>query len=51
MISSETTWLVYSVLVAVFILQLVKIWHVNAEFIKNPVPEQSRYHFKQVAIL
>jgi NNP family nitrate/nitrite transporter-like MFS transporter len=51
MISSETTWLVYLVLVAVFVLQLVKIWHVNAEFIKNPVPKQSRYHFKQVAIL
>ncbi len=51
MISLETTWLVYFILVAVFVLQLVKIWHVNAEFIKKPVPEQSRYHFKQVAIL
>jgi len=51
LISLETSWAVYVVLVAMFGLQLVKIWHVNAEIIKNPVPEQHRYKFKQVAIL
>jgi NNP family nitrate/nitrite transporter-like MFS transporter len=51
LISTETTWMVYAILVSVFILQLFKIWQINAEFVKNPVPKQSRYHFKQVAIL
>jgi len=51
LISTEATWLVYAILVTVFVLQLFKIWQINAEFIKNPVPKQSRYHFKQVAIL
>ena len=51
LISLETSWAVYIALVAMFGVQLVKIWHVNAEIIKNPVPEQHRYKFKQVAIL
>ena len=51
LISLETSWAVYVALVAMFGVQLVKIWHVNAEIIKNPVPEQHRYKFKQVAIL
>ena len=51
LISTETTWMVYAILVSVFVLQLFKIWQINAEFVKNPVPKQSRYHFKQVAIL
>lgn len=51
MISIETTWLVYSTLVVVFVLQLIKTLQVNMEFIKNPLPKQSRYSFKQVAVL
>ena len=51
LISLETSWAVYVALIAMFGVQLVKIWHVNAEIIKNPVPEQHRYKFKQVAIL
>lgn len=51
LISLETSWAVYVALVAMFGVQLVKIWHVNAEIIKNPAPEQHRYKFKQVAIL
>jgi len=51
LISTGTTWMVYAILVSVFVLQLFKIWQINAEFVKNPVPKQSRYHFKQVAIL
>jgi len=51
MISLETAWIVYAVLMLVFMAQLVKIWQVNSEIVKNAVPEQSRYHFKQVVIL
>jgi NNP family nitrate/nitrite transporter-like MFS transporter len=51
LISLETSWAIYTTLVVLFGMQLAKIWHVNAEIIKNPVPEQHRYKFKQVAIL
>jgi len=51
MISLETAWIVYTTLMLVFMAQLVKIWQVNSEIVKNAVPEQSRYHFKQVVIL
>ncbi len=51
LISTEITQLVYAVLIAVFVLQLFKIWQINAQAIKNPVPKQHRYQFKQVAIL
>ena len=51
LISLETSWAIYITLVVLFGMQLAKIWHVNAEIIKNPVPEQHRYKFKQVAIL
>jgi NNP family nitrate/nitrite transporter-like MFS transporter len=51
LISVESAWVVYVILIAVFILQLVKTWHVNASSIKNPVPKQHRYKFKQIAIL
>ena len=51
LISVESTWVVYVILIAVFVLQLVKTWHVNVSSIKNPVPKQHRYKFKQIAIL
>ena len=51
MISLETAWIVYTALMLVFMVQLVKIWQVNSEIVKKAVPEQSRYHFKQVVIL
>ncbi len=51
LISLETTWAVYVSLGVMFVLQLTKIWHINAQVIKNPVPKQHQYKFKQVAIL
>jgi NNP family nitrate/nitrite transporter-like MFS transporter len=51
LITLETSWMVYIALVVMFGVQLLKIWHVNSEIIKNPVPRQHRYKFKQVAIL
>ena len=51
MISLETAWIVYTILMLVFMAQLVKIWQVNSEIVKNTIPKQSRYNFKQVVIL
>jgi len=51
LISLEAEIGVYLSLLLMFGIQLAKILQVNAEIIKNPVPEQHRYKFKQVAIL
>ncbi len=42
---------VYIVLVLVFVIQVLKTWTVNAQHLKNSVPKQHQYKFKQVAIL
>jgi len=50
-ISSSVEVVVYIALALIFIFQVVKTWQVNAEHLKNPVPKQHQYKFKQVAIL
>lgn len=51
LISESFTVSVYVSLVAIYLVQIYKIWDVNKTFIQNPVPKQQRYKFKQVAIL
>ena len=51
LISEAMTDIVYIVLAVVYIVQVWKIWHVNAHILKEAVPEMQRYKFKQVAIL
>ncbi|MBC8493894.1 MAG: MFS transporter [Candidatus Thioglobus sp.] len=51
MISASVELIVYATLVMIFLFQVYKTWQVNAEILKNPVPKQHQYKFKQVAIL
>jgi len=51
LIGSTTAYIIYAILAAVYLLQIWKIWHVNAHILKDPVPTMQRYKFKQVAIL
>ncbi len=46
-----TTYAVYAVLLALYLIQVWKIWQINGHLFKAPVPELHRYKFKQVAIL
>ncbi len=49
---SETTmWIFMGILVIMMIFNLQQIWHVNAEHLREGVPEIQKYPFKQVAIL
>lgn len=51
MLTEATTYSVYAILTATYLLQIAKIWSVNKHIFKEPVPEMHRYKFKQVAIL
>lgn len=51
LINEATSDIIYLVLVAIYLVQVWKIWHVNSHILKEPVPEMQRYKFKQVAIL
>ncbi len=51
MISALAEGVIYAVLGMIFAFQVARIWSVNAAIIKNPVPKQQCYQFKQVAIL
>jgi NNP family nitrate/nitrite transporter-like MFS transporter len=51
LISEGVTNSIYLALTAIYLLQVWKIWSVNAHILKSPVPEMQRYKFKQVAIL
>lgn len=51
LIGETASYSIYALLVAVYALQVFKIWQVNAHILKEPVPEMQRYKFKQVAIL
>lgn len=51
LIGETTTYFIYIGLAIVYLIQVWKIWHVNAHILKDPVPEMQRYKFKQVAIL
>lgn len=51
MISEVATYGIYVALLAIYLVQVWKIWQVNSPILKTPVPEMQRYKFKQVAIL
>ncbi|WP_420590113.1 NarK family nitrate/nitrite MFS transporter [Bacterioplanoides sp.] len=48
---TNTMYILWGVLVALFAVQTRSIWHVNHEHLKAGVPESDKYNFKQVAIL
>lgn len=51
LISANTSYVIYAVLAAIYLVQIGKIWSVNAHILKTPVAQLHRYKFKQVAIL
>ncbi len=51
LLSGPTSYAIYLTLIVVYVIQVWKIWQVNAHVLKQPVPELQRYKFKQVAIL
>lgn len=51
LIDQTTTYIIYGILLAIYLIQVWKIWQINGHVIKNPVPELHRYKFRQVAIL
>jgi NNP family nitrate/nitrite transporter-like MFS transporter len=51
LLTDMTANILYGVLVALFIVQVRAIYHVNEENLKHGVPEIQRYKFKQVAVL
>jgi len=48
---TNTMYILWGVLAALFAVQTRSIWHVNHEHLKAGVPESDKYNFKQVAIL
>lgn len=51
LLGQESAYIIYAVLLAVYLLQVWKIWQLNAHVLKQPVPEMQRYSFSQVAVL
>ncbi len=51
LIDQAAAYAIYAGLLAVYAIQIWKIWHINSHVLKKPVPEMHRYKFKQVAIL
>ncbi|MDP2829326.1 MAG: MFS transporter [Sulfuricellaceae bacterium] len=51
LLSLTAAYTIYVVLIAVYLVQVWKIWQVNAHVLKEPVPEMQRYSFTQVAVL
>ncbi|MBN4073851.1 MFS transporter [bacterium AH-315-E07] len=51
LITAGSSYVIYALLTAVYLVQVWKIWRVNAHILKTPVPQLHRYKFKQVAIL
>ncbi len=51
MLSASVVNIIYVVLVAVYILEVYKVWQLNKNVFVEPVPELHRYQFKQVAVL
>lgn len=51
LISATAAYTIYAALVALYCLQVWKIWQINSHIIQHPAPEFDRYKFKQVAIL
>jgi len=51
LLSNSAVLLCYVVLIALYGLQVWKIWHLNRHVIKQPAASLDQYKFKQVAIL
>lgn len=51
LIGGSTAVGIYGALALIYVVQVWKIWQVNAHVLKEPVPAMQRYKFKQVAIL
>ncbi len=51
MISATVALSVFATLAALFIVQTLRTWQLNAQHLKASVPKQHQYKFKQVAIL
>lgn len=51
LLSQNTTYMLYGVLLSLFAFQFSQIYRVNKDMLNNGVPEHDKYEFKQVAIL
>ncbi len=51
MLSENVVYAVYACLVALYVIEVRKVWQVNKDVFSNEVPELHRYNFKQVAVL
>ncbi len=51
LLEADTATMIYLAIAALFVYNVYKIFHINNELLKNPVPEIHQYKFKQVAIL
>jgi len=51
LLSGQVTTIIYLSLALLFVFNVYKIYHVNAETLKHPVPSIHQYKFKQVAVL
>jgi NNP family nitrate/nitrite transporter-like MFS transporter len=51
LLSHATSYVLYAVLLALFLLQFSQIYRVNKEMLKHGAPAHDKYEFKQVAIL
>lgn len=51
LLTQETTYILYGVLVALFAFQFSQIYKVNKDMLANGVEEHQKYKFKQVAVL
>jgi len=51
LLGSNIVYIIYTALIFIYVLQSHQIYKVNADILKEPVPEIHQYKFKQVAIL
>jgi NNP family nitrate/nitrite transporter-like MFS transporter len=51
LLNTGTTWGVYAALIAVYMLQTLRVYQINRHVFEKPVPEIDRYAFTQVAVL
>lgn len=51
LLTQETAYVLWGLLVVLFVVQTERIWHVNKEHLRQGVPAMEKYKFKQVAIL
>ncbi len=51
LLTDSATNLIYGGLVVLYIFQASQIWKVNAEHLREGVPDMQKYKFKQVAVL